>query len=42
MKILGVGVRIRAIGASYFEFLGKDNKITAALRFVFQAQETLK
>lgn len=42
MKMLGVGVCIRAIGASHFEFLGKENKTTAAPRFVFQVWESLK
>lgn len=42
MKVLGVGVSIGDIEVSGFEFLGKDSKITSALRFVFQAQEILK
>lgn len=42
MKVLGVGVSIGDIEASGFEFLGKDSKITSALRFVFQAWEILK
>lgn len=42
MKVLGVGVSIGYIETSGFEFLGKDSKITSAVRFVFQAQEILK